>query len=1005
MKYLIRIFLSAFLLLFGAIFLLQTAFVKDLVKKTLLSAIHDQGFDLEIEKLDGDLPFEWILKGVRFHWNGQTLFVDQMKARFAIFPLFKKHIEVSYLKIQKGSFNGIPFEGMAKGRFDLEGKKPIKVSHFLIEGEDLFVRLDGKMRSDFTIQEGNLAFHIPDLSIFTPSQLKGVLMGTAQINRHTAHFDCFAEDLRVQNYPLSDTSFTLDAKRNKNWWEGSAKFIGGHLDIPLDGNLDFRFTPSCHLISIDDFRFEGPEMRFFGKMDLDPSLKCLEGSIFAQIHDLKIFRPLLPESYLKGCLGAKIDFQSFTKFQDLKCQIEVEDLGIYDTTCHSLSIESTLYDLFGDLRGEFSIEGQKIILPQMELDEVEVKSIFEPHTSPFEVAIKGNWEDPLQIIGKGNWQKRKGGVFLNVNDLDGYAFNKPFSLCESFSVEWNSDHFKMSNFSMDIARGHLSSRIDLTKTTSLIKIKAEEFPLEFIALPHKHFSLAGMGSCDIDFVSWGNSIQGNCNIALQRALFLSEGNYPLTTKGSLQVNLSGNVAQVHGELKSKDQQFLQFSGSFPIHYQHFPFQVRIDPEKSFSSQLVAEGKLEDLFNFINIGHHRIEGWLSTRLFFSKTFQKPAIQGDLELQDGLYENYYTGTHLKHIFAKATANKQTVHINELHADDGDRGHVTATGDLLLSPLKNFPFSITAQLDDLDTISFDTITGKFSGTLTICGDRLSSVAKGNLKIAEATFRIPDQLPMSLPELSITFVNPPEVIIRKKISPPPVSPLQLDLDLDVPSKAYVEGRGLNCELKGKLHVSGTYTDIVANGKLQLVKGEYIFSGKVFDLNEGELIFNDKPTPSAYISLSGTCDLPDVAVTVILRGPISAPKLSFQSSPQLPTSSLLSQILFNKDISEISAAQALQLAQTVISLSGNSAPDILEKIRKTLGIDRLTIVTSENDPGKISLQIGKYLMRGVMLTLSQGAESRNVSVEVDLKKGIKLQAEVNEDQQGKFSLKWHHRY
>jgi translocation and assembly module TamB len=219
------------------------------------------------------------------------------------------------------------------------------------------------------------------------------------------------------------------------------------------------------------------------------------------------------------------------------------------------------------------------------------------------------------------------------------------------------------------------------------------------------------------------------------------------------------------------------------------------------------------------------------------------------------------------------------------------------------------------------------------------------------------------------------------------------------------VEGRGLNAELKGRVHLTGTHKKVAAHGKLQLVSGEYIFSGKVFKLTQGEIIFNDKGTRNAYIALSGNCDLPEVNVTVMLEGPLTAPKLSFQSSPQMPTSSLLARILFNKDISEISAVQALQVAQTVISLSGNSGPDILEKIRRTIGIDRLTLITSENDPGKISLQIGKYLMRGVLLTLSQGAESRNVSVEVDLRKGIKFQAEFDEEQQGKFSLKWHHHY
>ncbi|NGX37929.1 MAG: hypothetical protein K1000chlam2_01097 [Chlamydiae bacterium] len=985
---------------------MQSPLVKNQIKKALIASAQDEGIQLEIRSLDGNLPLEWTLKGISAKWQEHILDIDQVKMRFSIMPLFKKHVDISYLKFLGGRLDGLPFDGVAKGEINLKSKRIIHISHFLLEGDDLYIRLDGNVLPDFTIEEGNLSFHIPNLSVFNSFFSKGNLMGTAQITKDTAVFNCFAEGLVIQNHLLKDSTFQFEAKRKKTWWEGNAQFEGGHSEIPIEGKCDFRFTPSCHLISIDDFQVDGPQMHFFGKLDFGRSLKCLEGCIFSQIHDLKILRPLLPDSYLKGRLGAKIDFQSFSEFQDLKCQVEVEEFGIYDTTCDLLTVESSLFDLFGDLRGEFSIEGQKIASAQVEFSDVEIKSTFEPHASPFEVSIKGNWKDPFKVISKGSWQKRGGGIFLNVNDFEGYAFNKPFSLCEPFSLEWNTDHFKMSNLSLDIARGHLFSRIDLNKSTTLIKIKAEEFPLEFIPLPHKHFSLAGIGSCDIDLLSWENSIQGNCHVALRRAHVLAEGNHnSLTTKGSLQVHLSDQIAQVHGELKVQDEQFLHFSGSFPIQYQHFPFQVKVNPKKAFSSQLVAEGRLEDLFNFINIGHQRITGWLSTRLHCSKTLENPALQGELEIQDGNYENYYTGTYLREIAAKASANKQTISITALSAKDGEKGSVTATGDILLSPKQNFPFSLTAKLHQLDTVSFDTIKGNFSGILDISGDRLGATAKGKLKVAEATFSILDQLPTVLPQLPITFVNPPEAISRQKVTSPAVSPLILDLDLDVPSKAYVEGRGLSAELKGKLHISGTYTDIVAKGTLQLVKGDYIFSGKVFDLTQGELIFNDKPTPSAYISLSGDCELPNVNVTVLLRGPFSAPKLSFQSSPQLPTGSILSQILFNEDVSQISAAQAIQLAQTVISLSGNAAPDILGKIRKSLGIDRLTIVTNENDPEKLSLQIGKYLMHGLMLTLSQGVESRNVSVEVDLKKGIKLQAEVNETQQGKFSLKWHHHY
>ncbi|NGX60103.1 MAG: hypothetical protein KR126chlam3_01266 [Chlamydiae bacterium] len=1006
MKIFIRFLLSFFILTFGVILLLQTPLAKYQIKKMVISAAKEHGIDLSIQKLDGNLPFEWKLKNVSMQWEDQIVFFDTIKARCGVFPLFKKQLEITHFKMLHGKYKGTSFDGTAKGRIDLDGNKPIKISQFLLEGDDLFVRMEGKIEPDLTILEGSLTFHLPDASLISPLFSKGTMTGFGSIASNTVHFDCSGENIFAFNIPLQSTNLSLDGVRKGNGWEGTTRFSGGPKDIPIEGEVQYRFSPSCRLITIDDFQMEGPNLHFFGKMDLDPSLKCLEGTIFAKILDLKVLRPLFPDSYLKGRLGAKIDFQSFSEFQDLKCQIEAEDLGYGDGTCETFSLESTLYDLFGDLRGEFSIEASHLTAPKVKFDRIEISSIFEPGASPFSFFAKGDWEGPLEVAGKGNWQKKNGGILTNVEAFNGFAYQKRIALCESFAIDWTPEHFKMHNLSLDIGNGHLFSRIDLTQSTSLIKIKADEFPLEFIPLPHRHFSLAGIGSIDIDLLSWDKNLQGSCNVALKRALFLSEGsNDTLTTKGSMQVHLSGNTAQIHGELKAKGEQFVHFSGTLPILFDHFPFKIQLDEDKPFSGDLIAEGKLQDLFNFINIGHQRIEGWLTTNLHFSKTLAKPMLQGEFDLQDGFYENYYSGTLLKEISAKGYASKQNVVITDLYAVDGKGGSASAKGNVLLNRLKKFPFTISGELNQFEAVTFDTITGNFSGQVTISGDRTGAIAKGKLKVDEATFRIPDSLPTTLPELPIAFVNPPESITRKKSLAPPGSPLKLDLDLIVPGRAYVEGRGLTAELKGKLHLTGNFIDIVAKGNLQLINGEYIFSGKVFDLTQGEVIFNDQPSPSSYISLSGNCDLSDVSVTVMLQGPISSPNLSFQSSPQLPTSSLLSQILFNKDFSEISAVQALQLAQTVISLSGNSAPDILEKIRKTLGIDRLTLITSENDPGKISLQIGKYLMRGVMLTLSQGRESRNVSVEVDLKKGIRFQAEVNEDQQGKFSLKWHHHY
>nr|AOO54610.1 hypothetical protein [uncultured bacterium] len=149
---------------------------------------------------------------------------------------------------------------------------------------------------------------------------------------------------------------------------------------------------------------------------------------------------------------------------------------------------------------------------------------------------------------------------------------------------------------------------------------------------------------------------------------------------------------------------------------------------------------------------------------------------------------------------------------------------------------------------------------------------------------------------------------------------------------------------------------------------------------------------------------MPDITVTVAMRGPLTSPQLTFHSNPQKPTSSIMALVLFNKDITEISHPEAIQLAATLVSLSDGAGPDVLESIRKSLGVDRLNIA-SKPGTDEVAVQIGKYLTRGVMITLSQSATSSQVIVEVELPKGFVFQAETQEEEEGKFSLKWRKTY
>src|SRR5205823_64259 len=158
------------------------------------------------------------------------------------------------------------------------------------------------------------------------------------------------------------------------------------------------------------------------------------------------------------------------------------EFGAYQINGKALSIHSNLYDLFGQLKGELAIEGTALTLPQVEFSTIELKSTFEPDHSPFILAIKGKWKDSMELLAKGSFLKKENSIWMEIQDLDGFAFKKPFSLQEPLSLQWGQNHFKLDHFFLNIADGTLSSRMEFGKGSSSIKIKATDFPLEFIHL-------------------------------------------------------------------------------------------------------------------------------------------------------------------------------------------------------------------------------------------------------------------------------------------------------------------------------------------------------------------------------------------------------------------------------------------------------------------------------------------------------------------------------------------
>lgn len=206
------------------------------------------------------------------------------------------------------------------------------------------------------------------------------------------------------------------------------------------------------------------------------------------------------------------------------------------------------------------------------------------------------------------------------------------------------------------------------------------------------------------------------------------------------------------------------------------------------------------------------------------------------------------------------------------------------------------------------------------------------------------------------------------------------LDVSVSAPGRIFVRGRGLDAELGGNLRLTGDTNNIISTGRFELERGRLDILGKRFDLEEGTAQFQGDFIP--YIRFVTTTSTENGTASIIVEGPADAPEVTFESSPAGPQDEVLAQLLFGRNLSEISAFQALQLANAVATLAGRGGNGVVGNLRDRFGLDDLDVTTT--DSGETALRVGKYLTDNVYTDVTAASDgTADVSLNIDLTDSI----------------------
>jgi translocation and assembly module TamB len=211
-----------------------------------------------------------------------------------------------------------------------------------------------------------------------------------------------------------------------------------------------------------------------------------------------------------------------------------------------------------------------------------------------------------------------------------------------------------------------------------------------------------------------------------------------------------------------------------------------------------------------------------------------------------------------------------------------------------------------------------------------------------------------------------------------------------------------------GALKITGTADAPIITGALKLRRGDFNLLSRRLEFSEGTVTFSGGEKIDPILNFVANTKLPEADVTVTVTGSAAKPVIALTSSPTLPQDEILARLLFGKASGALSPFEAVQLAQAMAELTGvESGPGVLDKLRKSLGLDRLDVEAGEGATTAPSLSAGRYVSRGVFVGAKQGTTpgSSAATVEIELTPNVKIETDVGADSSGKagINLEWNY--
>jgi translocation and assembly module TamB len=453
---------------------------------------------------------------------------------------------------------------------------------------------------------------------------------------------------------------------------------------------------------------------------------------------------------------------------------------------------------------------------------------------------------------------------------------------------------------------------------------------------------------------------------------------------------------------------MRLEASFPAVFRLSPFTLDVPPGGALQGSLTGALDLRILTQLVLLEGHAVEGQLASEFSLEGTLSDPRLHGRMRLTGGRYENYNLALLMDNIEATLRATGGELVMESLTATDGQGGRMTAEGVLAMDPGRFFPFRSTLTFHAFQALRNPELSTRASGNIQLSGDTRSARAGGNISLDPLNLTLPDRTVPAIAQLKVTHINVgPSEREKRAAAAGPAYRVDLDLTIDLPARFFIRGRGLEAEFAGDLSITGTAAEPMVRGTLAVVRGDFTFLNRRFELTEANIIFTGATPPMPLLDITAEWSVQEITVLVRLTGKATEPEIALESDPALPSDEILSRVIFGRSVTDLTPLQALRLANAlrILATGADNGFDIFGTLRTTFGLDELEL--REQVDGGTALDVGRYLHENVYLRLSKGLGTGRdkIAVEIEVHRYVSVESEVGTDAQGGLGINYRRNY